>query len=111
MTIIFAFLMAARTRKNTGGHISEGNSLCGARRVLLLAALPAEANAVVCAKGVYSAGCAGPGAASLRIGRSPCGASTALSASAGNAREFCAVEYRAALSLLSLWRERVLKRL
>jgi hypothetical protein len=28
--------------------------------VLLLAALPVEANAVVCAKGVYRAGCAGP---------------------------------------------------
>ena len=27
---------------------------------LLLAALPVEANAVVCAKGVYRAGCAGP---------------------------------------------------
>ena len=28
--------------------------------VLVLAALPVEANAVVCAKGVYRAGCAGP---------------------------------------------------
>ena len=28
--------------------------------VFLLAALPVEANAVVCAKGVYRAGCAGP---------------------------------------------------
>jgi hypothetical protein len=28
--------------------------------LLLLAALPVEANAVVCAKGVYRAGCAGP---------------------------------------------------
>jgi hypothetical protein len=28
--------------------------------VLLLAALPVDANAVVCAKGVYRAGCAGP---------------------------------------------------
>jgi hypothetical protein len=27
---------------------------------LLLAAIPVEANAVVCAKGVYRAGCAGP---------------------------------------------------
>ena len=27
---------------------------------LLLAAIPAEANAVVCARGVYRAGCAGP---------------------------------------------------
>jgi hypothetical protein len=27
---------------------------------LLVAALPVEANAVVCAKGVYRAGCAGP---------------------------------------------------
>jgi hypothetical protein len=27
---------------------------------LLLAAVPMEANAVVCAKGVYRAGCAGP---------------------------------------------------
>ncbi|HEX9168343.1 MAG TPA: hypothetical protein VF886_05360 [Roseiarcus sp.] len=28
--------------------------------VLLLAALPVEANAVVCARGVYRAGCVGP---------------------------------------------------
>jgi hypothetical protein len=28
--------------------------------ILLLAALPVEANALVCAKGVYRAGCAGP---------------------------------------------------
>jgi hypothetical protein len=28
--------------------------------VLVLAALPVEANAVVCARGVYRAGCAGP---------------------------------------------------
>jgi hypothetical protein len=35
--------------------------LCAALgAVLLLAALPVEANAVVCAKGVYRAGCAGP---------------------------------------------------
>ena len=27
---------------------------------LLLAAIPVEANAVICAKGVYRAGCAGP---------------------------------------------------
>jgi hypothetical protein len=33
--------------------------------VLLLAALPAEANAVVCAKGVYRAGCAGPHGAAV----------------------------------------------
>jgi hypothetical protein len=39
--------------------------------VLLLAALPAEANAVVCAKGVYRAGLAGPrGAVVGRAGRS-----------------------------------------
>jgi len=35
--------------------------LCAALgAVLLLAALPVEANAVVCARGVYHAGCAGP---------------------------------------------------
>jgi hypothetical protein len=35
--------------------------LCAALgAVLLLAALPVEANAVVCARGVYRAGCAGP---------------------------------------------------
>jgi len=42
-------------------HITMKAFLCAALgAVLLLAALPVEANAVVCARGVYRAGCAGP---------------------------------------------------
>ena len=35
------------------------NSCAALRAVLFVAALPVEANAVVCARGVYRAGCAG----------------------------------------------------
>jgi hypothetical protein len=37
--------------------------LAAALGALFLAAIPVEANAVVCAKGIYRAGCAGPAGA------------------------------------------------
>jgi hypothetical protein len=61
--IIASLLWAAQAIANlltTEGLISMKAILTAALGALLLAAIPVEANAVVCAKGVYRAGCAGP---------------------------------------------------
>ena len=52
-------LMAVRI-KNGGNNLMKAILYAALGAVLLLAALPVEANAVVCARGVYRAGCAGP---------------------------------------------------
>ena len=60
---LLSAVQAAANLLTTEGLISMKAILTTALGVLLLAAIPVEANAVVCAKGVYSAGCAGPGGA------------------------------------------------
>jgi hypothetical protein len=60
--VIASLLSAAQAGANlltTEGLISMKAILIVALGALLLAAIPVEANAVVCAKGVYRAGCAG----------------------------------------------------
>ena len=61
--VIASLLSAAQAGANlltTEGLISMKAILIAALAALLIAAIPVEANAVVCAKGVYRAGCAGP---------------------------------------------------
>jgi hypothetical protein len=43
--------------------------VCSLLALGFVATLPVEANAVVCAKGVYRAGCAGPRGAVVRVCR------------------------------------------
>ena len=61
--VVASLLWAVQAGANlltTEGLISMKAILTPALGALLLAAIPVEANAVVCAKGVYRAGCAGP---------------------------------------------------
>ncbi len=60
--VIAALLWAAQAGANlltTEGLVSMKAILITSLAALLFAAIPVEANAVVCAKGVYRAGCAG----------------------------------------------------
>ncbi len=61
--VIASLLWAAQAGANlltTEGLVSMKAILIAALGALLLVVIPVEANAVVCAKGVYRAGCAGP---------------------------------------------------
>jgi hypothetical protein len=61
--VIASLLWAAQASANlptTEGLVSMRAILIAALAALLLVAIPLEANAVVCARGVYRAGCAGP---------------------------------------------------
>jgi hypothetical protein len=61
--VIASLLWAAQASANlptTEGLVSMRAIFIAALAALLLVAIPLEANAVVCARGVYRAGCAGP---------------------------------------------------
>jgi hypothetical protein len=52
--------MAAQLAKHQRAHLMKATLYAALGAVFLLAAVPVEANAVVCGRGVYKAGCAGP---------------------------------------------------
>ena len=58
-SLLSAVQGAANPPNNRGLDLMKA-ILTAALGAVLLAAIPVEANAVVCAKGVYRAGCAGP---------------------------------------------------
>jgi hypothetical protein len=59
-TVILPRLLDGVNAKTWREYLMKATLYAALGAVLLVAALPVEANAVVCAKGVYRAGCAGP---------------------------------------------------
>ena len=58
--MILLWLLGGVNAKTWRAHLMKATLYGALGAVLLLAALPVDANAVICAKGVYRAGCAGP---------------------------------------------------